>query len=216
MNKKVKILIVDDHPLMAEATSKTLQEIDFVQIVGIALNGRSCMEMVEFSKPDIVFLDFNLPDQYGDEIAKQLKAAYPTMHLVIFTGIDFAHLYNHLIGLEVSAVISKESSETLIKSLIMLLLEGYTMLPIPIFHRMQLLNSKAQATNLLEDDEIKIMSMIARGSTNEQIAEVIQMSKRTIDNYIRKIYEKLGVRSRAQAVEKFIQVKHIFDLKGKL
>lgn len=215
MNRKVKILIVDDHPLMAEVTSKTLLEIDFVQIVGIALNGISCMEMVEFSKPDIVFLDFNLPDQFGDEIAKRLKAAYPLMHLVIFTGIDFAHLYNHLIGLEVSAVISKESSETLIKSLITLLLENYTMLPIPIFHRMQLLNNNAQAANLLEEDEIKIMSLIVQGSTNEQIAEVIQMSKRTIDNYIRKIYEKLGVSSRAQAVEKFIQVKHIFDLNRK-
>jgi two-component system competent response regulator ComA len=215
MSKKVKVLIVDDHPLMAEATSKTLQEIDFVQIVGIALNGESCLEMVEFSKPDIVFLDFNLPDQYGDEVAKRLKAAYPSMHLVIFTGIDFIHLYNHLIGLEVSAVISKESSGTIIKSLISLLLENYTMLPIPIFHRMQLLGSNMQAASLLEEDEIKIMSMIVRGSTNEQIAEVIQMSKRTIDNYIRKIYEKLGVKSRAQAVERFIQIKHIFDLNSK-
>jgi len=215
MNKKVKILIVDDHPLMAEATSKTLQEIDFVQIVGIALNGESCMEMVEFSKPDIVFLDFNLPDQYGDEVAKRLKAAYPLMHLVIFTGVDFVHLYNHLIGLEVSAVISKESSGTIIKSLISLLLENYTMLPIPIFHRMQLLSSNMQATSLLEEDEIKIMLLIVQGSTNEHIAEVIQMSKRTIDNYIRKIYEKLGVKSRSQAIEKFIQIKHIFDLNNR-
>jgi two-component system, NarL family, competent response regulator ComA len=215
MSKKVKVLIVDDHPLMAEATAKTLQEIDFVQIVGIALNGESCLEMVEFSKPDIVFLDFNLPDQYGDEVAKRLKAVYPSMHLVIFTGIDFIHLYNHLIGLEVSAVISKESSGTIIKSLISLLLENYTMLPIPVFHRMQLLGRNMQAASLLEEDEIKIMSLIVQGSTNEHIAEVIQMSKRTIDNYIRKIYEKLGVKSRAQAVERFIQIKHIFDLNSK-
>jgi two-component system competent response regulator ComA len=212
MNKIVKILIVDDHPLMAEATSQTLEEIDFVQIVGIALTGKSCLEMVEFSKPDIVFLDFNLPDQYGDEIAKLIKARYPAIHLVIFTGIDFAHLYNHLIGIEVSAIISKESSGTLIKSLITILLENYTMLPIPVFHKMRLLSSDKQSTELLETDEIKIMTMIVNGSTNEQIAEVIRMSKRTIDNYIRKIYEKLGVKSRAQAVLKFNQFKHIYDL----
>jgi two-component system competent response regulator ComA len=212
MNKKIRILIVEDHPLMAEATSQTLEQIDFVQIVGIALTGKSCLEMVEFSKPDIVFLDFNLPDYYGDEIAKLIKANYPLIHIVIFTGIDFAHLYNHLIGIEVSAVISKESSGTLIKSLITILIENYTMLPIPTFHKMKLMSSDPQPTNLLDADEIKIMTMIVNGSTNEQIAEVIRMSKRTIDNYIRKIYMKLGVTSRAQAVTKFNQFKHIFEL----
>jgi two-component system, NarL family, competent response regulator ComA len=190
-----------------------LEQIDFVQIVGIALTGKSCLEMVEFSKPDIVFLDFNLPDQYGDELAKLIKAEHPEIHLVIFTGIDIAHLYNHLIGIEVSAIISKESSATLIKSLITILLENYTMLPIPTFHKMRILSSGAQPTDLLDADEIVIMSMIVNGSTNEQIAEVIRMSKRTIDNYIRKIYEKLGVKSRVQAVIKFNQIKHIFDIK---
>jgi two-component system competent response regulator ComA len=213
MSKKIKILIVDDHPLMAEATLQTLEQIDFVQIVGIALTGKSCLEMVEFSKPDIVFLDFNLPDQYGDELAKLIKASYPEMHLVIFTGIDIAHLYNHLIGIGVSAIISKESSGTLIKSLITILLENHTMLPIPTFHKMRVLNNDVEPTNLLDTDEIKIMAMIVNGSTNEQIAEVIRMSKRTIDNYIRKIYVKLGVASRAQAVIKFNQLKHVFDVK---
>jgi two-component system, NarL family, competent response regulator ComA len=212
MNKKTKILIVDDHPLMAEATLKTLEQIDFVQIVGIALTGKSCLEMVEFSKPDIVFLDFNLPDQYGDELAKLIKATHPEIHLVIFTGIDIAHLYNYLIGIGVSAIISKESSGNLIKSLITILLENHTMLPIPTFHKMRVLSNDVEPTSLLDADEMKIMDMIVNGSTNEQIADVIGMSKRTIDNYIRKIYVKLGVASRAQAVIKFNQLKHVFNV----
>lgn len=214
MDRKIKVLIVDDHPLMAEATSKTLAQIDFVQIVGIALTGKSCMEMVEFSKPDIVFLDFNLPDMYGDVIAKVLKATYPAIHLVIFTGIDFVHLFNHLVGIEVSAIISKESSGRLIKSLITLLLENHTILPIPTFHQMQLTGKEAQMTQLLDEDEIVIMTMIANSSTNEQIAEVIGMSKRTIDNYIRKVYEKLGVKSRADAVLKFNEIRHIIKIRN--
>jgi len=212
MNKQVKVLIVDDHPLMAEATSRTLEQIEKVKVVGIAENGEKCLEMVEVFDPDIVFLDFNLPDIFGDELAKVIKLAHPAIHLVIFTGIEFAHLYDHLIELKVSAVISKESSGVVIKNLINILLEGYTILPIPVFHKMRLQGTNAPGSNPLESEEVEIMAMIVQGLTNEQISELIHMSKRTVDNYIRKIYEKLDVKSRTQAVDKFNQYKHILEL----
>ncbi|MZQ82065.1 response regulator [Paenibacillus sp. 5J-6] len=211
MNKQSKILIVDDHPLMAEATSSTLKQIDGVQIVGIAGNAKQCLELMDLHVPDIVFLDFNLPDQYGDEVAKIIKGKYPATHLVIFSGIELSHLYNHLIGLEVSAVISKESSGTLIKSLVTLLMENFTVVPVPVFHKMRVSSGNLHQTDLLDDDEVNMMTMIVQGLTNEQMADEVHMSKRTVDNYVRKIYEKLGVKSRAQAVDKFNQFKHIFD-----
>jgi two-component system competent response regulator ComA len=212
MNKKSKILIVDDHPLMAEATSSTLKQIESVEIVGIAATAKQCLELVDLHVPDIIFLDFNLPDQYGDEVAKIIKGKYPATHLVIFSGIELSHLYNHLIGIEVSAVISKESSGTLIKSLVTLLLENFTVVPVPVFHKMRVSSGNLHQTDLLDDDEVSMMAMIVQGLTNEQMAEEVHMSKRTVDNYIRKIYEKLGVKSRAQAVDKFNQFKHIFDV----
>lgn len=212
MNRKSKILIVDDHPLMAEATSTTLQQIEGVQIVGIAATGKQCLQLVDLHVPDIIFLDYNLPDQFGDEIAKIIKAKYPATHLVIFSGIELSHLYNHLIGLEVSAVISKESSGVLIKSLVTLLLENFTVMPVPVFHKMRVASGNLHQTDLLDEDEVNIMTMIVQGLTNEQMAEEVHMSKRTVDNYVRKIYEKLGVKSRAQAVDKFNQFKHIFDV----
>lgn len=215
MNPVIKILVVDDHPLMAEATSRTLEQMDGVEVIGIAPNGETCMELVASHQPHIIFLDFNLPDHYGDELARTIKLAHPSIHIVIFTGIEFAHLYNHLIGIEVSAVISKESSGVLIQSLITILLENYTILPIPIFHKMRLTSGNDGPSDMLDADEVKIMEMIVHGLTNEQIAEEVHMSKRTIDNYIRKIYEKLGVKSRAQAVDKFNQFKHVFHANGR-
>ncbi|WP_261305544.1 response regulator transcription factor [Paenibacillus andongensis] len=212
MIKKSKILIVDDHPLMAEATSNTLQQIEGIQIIGIAGTGKQCLELVDLHVPDIVFLDYNLPDQYGDEIAKIIKGKYPGIHLVIFSGIELSHLYNYLIGLKVSAVISKESSGTLIKSLATLLIENFTVIPVPVFHKMKVDSGNLHQTDSLDDDEVHMMTMIVQGLTNEQMAEEVHMSKRTVDNYIRKIYEKLGVKSRAQAVDKFNQFKHIYEI----
>jgi two-component system, NarL family, competent response regulator ComA len=81
---------------------------------------------------------------------------------------------------------------------------------------LRLTSGNLEPTDLLDADEINIMSMIVQGSTNDQIAELVHMSRRTVDNYIRKIYEKLGVKSRAQAVNKFNQFRHIFDLNRRL
>jgi len=212
MNRKVTIVVVDDHPLMAEATSHTLQQIEGVEVAGMANSGAHGLELVELHRPDIVFLDFHLPDQYGDEIAKIIKSRYPAIHLVIFTGIEFTHLYNHLIGLEVSAVISKESKGVLIQSLITILMENHTILPLPVFHKMRVDGDNLQQTDVLDEQDMQMMSMMIEGLTNEQMAERLHMSKRTVDNYVRRIYEKLGVKSRGQAVDKFNQYKHIFDV----
>ncbi|MCD1258172.1 response regulator transcription factor [Paenibacillus athensensis] len=211
MNRKVTIVVVDDHPLMAEATSFTLRQLEGVEVAGIADNGAHGLALVERYRPDIVFLDFHLPDQYGDEIAKIIKSRYPAIHLVIFTGIEFTHLYNHLIGLEVSAVISKESKGVLIQSLITILMENHTIVPLPVFHNMRVESDNLLQTDVLDEQDMHMMSMILEGLTNEQMAERMHMSKRTVDNYVRKIYEKIGVKSRGQAVDKFMQYKHIYE-----
>ncbi|UUZ86630.1 helix-turn-helix transcriptional regulator [Paenibacillus sp. P26] len=59
----------------------------------------------------------------------------------------------------------------------------------------------------MTEDEMHIMMLVTQGSTNEQIAKDIHMSKRSVDNYLKKIYDKLGVRARAQAVERFLQLQ---------
>lgn len=82
------------------------------------------------------------------------------------------------------------------------------MLPIAYFHQMQLLevHEHDQESFMLIEEEVHMLSMLVKGATHEQIAEQIYMSKRTVDNYLRKIYDKLGVKSRTEAMEKFIKV----------
>ncbi|SFL87416.1 two component transcriptional regulator, LuxR family [Paenibacillus sp. 1_12] len=206
-----RVLIVDDHPVMAKATQMILEQIENIQVIGIAASGKSCLEMTLLHKPDMIMLDYNLPDQFGSSVAKQIKDISPNTHIVIFTGIDVSDLYNQLIELGVSGIISKESSERVIQNMIRCIMDGYTMIPLSLYRGMRLMNNLPAQEALLTKDEIQIMTLVVRGSTQEQVANEIFVSKRSVDNYLKKIYAKLGVKSRVQAIEKFIQSSYYTD-----
>lgn len=210
MSEVVKTIVVDDHPLFARATKALLEQIDRIEVVAVANDAKQCLEQIELHRPGLVFLDYQLPDQTGTEVAAAIKCRYPDTHIVIFTGIELKGIFNRLIEIKVSGVLSKESSERAIVNMVNCILEGQTMLPIAYFHQMELLevHEHDQESFMLVEEEVHMLSMLVKGATHEQIAEQIYMSKRTVDNYLRKIYDKLGVKSRTEAMEKFIRSKY--------
>jgi two-component system competent response regulator ComA len=206
MIRTIKALVVDDHPLVAQATKNLLQEIDVIDVVGMANNAAQSLEMIKELQPDLVFLDYQLPDESGVEVAKYMKSMYADIHIVIFTGIEINDLYNTFIDIKVSGILSKESSVTTIKNMVNCILDGHTMLPLPIFHSLRMCtNEGTRVEQRLTTEEIAMMNMIVKGATHDQIADQIHMSKRTVDNYLKKIYDKLDVKTRLEAVERFIK-----------
>ncbi len=205
MSGVMRALVVDDHPLVAQATGQLLSQIERMEVVGTAHSGEACLALIPELQPDMVFLDYQLPDQYGTSVAKQIKEQYPHIHIVIFTGMEISDLFDNLVDLKVSGILSKESSETTIKNMIRAILDDHTVLPISLFQQLRLSSGQSAPMEALTKDEIEIMLFIVQGLTHEQVAVQIHMSKRSVDNYIKKIYQKLGVKSRAQAIEKFVQ-----------
>ncbi|SEC50208.1 response regulator transcription factor [Paenibacillus sp. GP183] len=208
MMDKVKTLIVEDHPLMANATRYMLEQIDRLEVIGSAGSGRAALELVYEHQPGIVFLDYHLPDGFGSQVAKQIKEVDSNIHIVIFTGIDISELYNNLLEIGVSGILSKEASEHTIRNLVNCVLDNYTMIPLPLYHQMRLNSEKAPTEAFLTKDEVQIMTEIVKGATHDQVAELIHASRRSVDNYVRKIYDKFGVKSRVQAIEKFVKSKY--------
>lgn len=213
MNEPVQVIVVDDHPLVAQATKQLLEEIERIEVVGIAGTGQACLELMEQSPARLVMLDYQLPDQPGSEVAQQIKSLYPDTHIVIFTGKDVEEFYNKLLDIPVSGIISKESSETTIKNMIACILDNHTMIPLSFFPRLRLATSEGALEAELTPDEIKIMTLIVQGYTHEQVAETIHASKRSVDNYLKKIYKKLGVPSKMKAIEKYIQSSYYDDIR---
>jgi two-component system competent response regulator ComA len=206
MTKPFKILIVDDHPMLSFGTKMIVEQIEHVTVVGIAETGAKGLRYAAEFTPDLVLLDYNLPDLNGSELTKQIKEQYETMHVVIFSGSDLKHMYNRLLDLNISGIIAKNSNDEQIKNMVRSIMAGQTVIPLELFNQLQLsdLDYKGQ---LLTEQELLIMSMIVNGSTQEQIAETIFTSKRSVDNYSKRIYEKLGANGRLQAIQIFIENK---------
>lgn len=219
MKRTIRTIVVDDHPVVARATKHILEQVEGVDVVGIAANGQAGIELVEEHQPDLLFLDYHLPDQYGSQVAEKAKRRSPNTHIVIFTGIDLADMYNHLIEIGVSGIISKESGETTIQNLIRCILDNHTMIPIPIYRKMRITSrQKSVDTEFIDlsPDEIQIMTLLVKGVTHEQIADQIHVSKRSVDNYLKKIYDKLDVTSRIQAIEKFVRSPMYVDMQEEI
>ncbi|TMV45894.1 response regulator transcription factor [Paenibacillus mesophilus] len=219
MKRTVRTIVVDDHPVVARATKHILEQVEGVSVVGIAANGQAALELIEEHQPDLLFLDYHLPDQYGSQVAERAKRRSPNSHIVIFTGIDVADMYNQLIEIGVSGIISKESGETTIQNLVRCILDNHTMIPIPIYRQMRITNrQKPSETEYvdLSPDEIQILTLLVKGATHEQIADHIHVSKRSVDNYLKKIYDKFDVTSRIQAIEKFVRSPMYTDLQEEI
>ncbi|MBD2863323.1 response regulator transcription factor [Paenibacillus oceani] len=216
MKRTVRTVVVDDHPVVARATKLILEQVEGITVVGVASNGQQCLELVEEHQPELLFLDYHMPDQYGSLVAEKVKRRYPQTHIVIFTGIDVADLYNHLLEIGVSGIISKESGETTIQNLVRCILDNHTMIPLPLYQQMRVTNRVPRPaeteTVVLSADELQIMSLLVKGVTHEQIADQIHVSKRSVDNYLKKIYDKFGVSTRIQAIEKFVRSPMYADL----
>jgi two-component system competent response regulator ComA len=205
---RIKTIIVEDHPLMANATKSILEQIERIEVVGTAGSAKAALELVDKHNPGIVFLDYHLPDAFGTKVAAEIKSKYPEMHIIIFTGIDISDLYNNLLEIGVSGILSKESSEYTVRNLVHCVLDNHTMIPLSLYHQMRIGANKPNSDVVLTVDEIQIMTMVVKGVTHDQIADQIHASRRSVDNYVRKIYDKYGVKSRVQAIERFVKSRY--------
>jgi two-component system, NarL family, competent response regulator ComA len=216
MNKVIRALVVDDHPLFAKATKAILQEIEHIEVIGTAGNGKDCLEMVRIHQPELVFLDYYLPDQLGSQVARMIKRQSPQTHIVIFTGVEVSKIFNKLIEAGVSGVISKGSSESTIRNMVNCIMDHHTAVPLSFFHKMKIVEDNMSSQLELTHDEVQIMSLLVGGFTHEQIGEKIHLSKRTVDNYLKRIYDKMGIKTRAQAVEQFVQSDYYQESDGRV
>jgi two-component system, NarL family, competent response regulator ComA len=203
-------IVTEDHPLMAQASKALLEQIDGVVVAATAYTGSECLELVDRIHPDLVFLDYQLPDMTGTDVTKLLRQKYPELKIIIFTGVDVTDLANRLAELQINGIISKGTNHSSILHMVHCVLEDYYVMPRSIFNRLNA-DVPLSPQGELTEDEIRIMKLLIKGETLEQIADAIHVSKRSVDNYQKRIYEKLGVKNKVQALEAFINSKYYME-----
>jgi DNA-binding NarL/FixJ family response regulator len=198
----VKVLIVEDDPLMQLGLEQSLQEYPQIELVGMAEDGYLGVEAALKLKPDIVIMDIGLPRLDGIAATQRIKAALPNVHVVMLTS--------HTAETEIIAALSSGADSYCIKgasldrliTAIAAAQEGATYLDPQIAKKVvEHLKPPTPSSNFgqLSQRELEVLKLMVDGKSNPEIAAVLYLSPNTVKTHVRGIMNKLAVDDRVQA-----------------
>ncbi len=199
----IRVAIVDDQPLLTEGLGRIIEAQPEMEVVGTAHDGESGVRMCLEQRPDVVLMDISMPVMNGVAATRKLRDHLPDTKVLILTvHSDDVHVFQG-IKAGASGYLQKDCTPDDLSRAIKTVDAGDTIMAPEIARKMLLAfeeaDSEPSAPSLTER-ELEIITAIARGSGNKQIARALQISEKTVRNHISNIYKKLHVYDRTQAV----------------
>ncbi|OAB48216.1 response regulator transcription factor [Paenibacillus antarcticus] len=201
-----RVVILGGQPTSMLGTKLILEEQAYLNVTGMTVGITEGIHMVKEMQPDLVLLDYLWSKGRLEGVLGQIKSQSQASHVVIVSDEEGLLRAQSLLNLGASGILSEQASPTQLLLLIEGLREGYTFIPLEWLKNGIWPVTSPQNTHdffQLSETEILIMRRVVRGITYDKIATEIELSRRSIDNYLQRIYVKLGVNTRAQAIEKF-------------
>lgn len=204
--KPIRVLIADDHAIFRNGLRKILELKENIEVVGEAKDGPESLALTEKLKPNIVLMDIRLPKIDGIIITQKIKRKNPRIKIIILSMYDDEAHILQAIQAGASAYIPKElPAKELLKAVYTVHRKGALISPaitpklLEGIRRAQILPIPQRLYNLTKR-EVKILTLMAKGKTNKEIANRLYTSEKTVKNQLNSIFQKLRVRNRTQAV----------------
>jgi len=202
----IKILLVDDHPSVGEGTKLLLEQDPEVRVTSLSLP-MEALELLQTEEFDILLFDLNMPGVSGLELTKRVVTAQPDSRVLIYTGYDISPHFNVLIDSGVSGFVSKTASREQLLTAIRCVMRDEAVIPVQLLRQLRRsdIRVSTREDNTLEtvsinEREQEILQEVASGRSNKDIAAKLLMSQRTVEYSLTRVFEKLGVRSRSEAI----------------
>lgn len=209
----IKILIADDHALLRKGIRNVLNFEDDLEVIGEAADGQEALAHTLVMQPDILLLDINMPGLSGLEVARQLQAAKSKTKIIILTIHDNDNYVLETLKNGVLGYLVKDVEPDMLVKAIHVVNEGncyvYPSLADRIFGttgESEDLNERAREmwsegrNERLTAREMDVLSCIAKGFSNQDIAQALFVSEKTVKNHLTNIFRKLNVNDRTQAL----------------
>jgi DNA-binding NarL/FixJ family response regulator len=197
----ISVLVVDDHKLMAESLAKALDSEPDLTVVGVAANSREAMDRVRDHHPNVILMDFRLPDSDGADVASQVRAAVPGTKVVMLTGFTDDTALNRAIDAGCSGFIHKTAGLETVVDAVRRAHSGE-----PVFSATDLsrlvrqLRGETPVGSDLTPREREVLQLLADGVATDVLADRLYISKHTARSHVRNILAKLGAHSKLEAV----------------
>jgi len=208
MTEPIKVSIVEDDAGVRESMAILLNGTGGFRCVSTFPNAEVAMKELPAQWPDVVLMDINLPEISGIECVSKLKVIRPTLQVIMFTAyMENEKIFKSLMA-GASGFLIKQTPPAQILEAISEVHRGGSPMSSQIARKVvqyiQGQGSNADETATLSKRELEILTHLAKGYQYKEIADMLGISVLTVRNHLRNIYEKLHVRSRTEAVVKFL------------
>jgi DNA-binding NarL/FixJ family response regulator len=197
----MRVLLVDDHTLV-RAGIASLLKASGAEVVGEAGNGDEAIRYARELRPDLIFMDIRMPGRNGLEATKAITAEMPGTKIVMLTvSDDDADLFE-AIKSGAEGYLLKNLREEEFVQVLARIGDGEPILSPPLARKLlrEFARLKEESSEGLTKREREVLALVARGSTNKEIAAALYISESTVDFHMRNILQKLHLRNRAQVV----------------
>jgi two-component system, NarL family, response regulator NreC len=209
---KIRVVVADDHAIIREGLQVMLGNQPDMEVVGIAVNGREAIRIVDEHQPDVAVLDISMPELNGIEAIQQISPRHPQLKVIVLSIHESkpyvyralkagakGYLIKETAGREVvDAVRAVQRGERYLSQRIVDLLASES------FQKLESL-IEVGPLEMLSPREREILQLVAEGQTSQEIAERLSISSKTVDTYRSRLMQKIGVKDMAGLVKFAIQ-----------
>jgi len=194
MSEKIKVALLDDHPLVLEGLKNRLEKEPDIEVSHMFDDPRELLEEIDACLPDVLVMDISMPHLDGFELGKKLKERYGhSLKIILLSGYTYDEFYSKAYEIGAHAYLSKQSTYAQIINAVKQSMLGHALVSEKVL---------AKTTDVLTPMEREVLKRIAEEKTNKEIAQELAMSQRTVEYHMMSINQKLGVKTRVGAVVK--------------
>lgn len=206
MNEKIRLFIVDDHPLFRKGLVKLLQEEADFEVVGQAESGESAIKLSTQIKPQVILMDVNMPGGGGVEAVKAIKQSQET-YIIMLTVSDKDHDLLHALNAGADGYLLKSAEPDELCRAIRQVFAGHGALAPELTTRvMRAAAHTPQVSYHLSARELEVLTHLSQGKTTLEIATALVISENTIKTHVSRILKKLNANNRTEAVAYAVQL----------
>ena len=197
---KIKVLVVDDHPMVLEGMRAMLAQISFAQLTGLASNAMDAMEKLKQDIPHIVLTAINMPEISGIELTEKIRKEFPEVKVVAMSTFKERSYISEMVRNGASGYLLKSASREEIEEALLSVHEGKLFMSFDI-NLSRAEKQEMKNTPVLSTREKEVLHLISEGLTNPQIAEKLFISLHTVDSHRKNLLTKFNVKNTASLIK---------------
>jgi DNA-binding NarL/FixJ family response regulator len=196
----IRVLVVDDHPVVRSGLAGMLTVEDDLEVVGEAADGEEALVRVAALRPDVVLMDLRMPRLDGVGATERILTANPAARVVVLTTYDTDADIVRAVGAGASGYLLKDTPRAQLVEAVRAAARGETVLAPPVVARLVSRMRSPAPADVLTPREVEVLAAVSRGLSNAEIGRYLFIGEATVKTHLLRAFAKLGVDDRTRAV----------------